>query len=153
MPTEKNINTPEALYEYFESYKEICKDNPKKENFWSSKSDKEVSVSREIPYTWDGFEVWLRKEKIIVRLDDYKSNKDNRYSEYANIIHAIGKEIYEDKFTGAVAGVYQHTIIARDLGLRDKQDLDVTTQGEKVFQLMTDDELIARINKLAEPEE
>ena len=39
------------------------------------------------------------------------------------IIRAIGLEIYEDKFNGATAGVFQHNIIARDLGLTDKKDL------------------------------
>lgn len=130
MPTEKNIKTPRKLYEYFTRYKSNCKNNPKKENFWSSKSDKQVSVKREIPYTWNGFEIWLNKQKIIVNIDDYKANKDNRYSEYTNIIRAIGKEIYEDKFSGAVSGIFQHNIIARDLGLVDKKDL--TTDGEKI---------------------
>jgi hypothetical protein len=124
MPTEKNIKTPEALYEQFEAYKTLCKSNPKKENFWSSKSDKEVSVSREIPLTWNGFELYLRKEKVLCKLDDYKANKDGRYTEYADIIHVIDIEIYEDKFSGAVAGIFQHNIIARDLGLVEKKEND-----------------------------
>lgn len=126
MPSKKNISTPEKLYEHFESYKEYCKKNPKKENYWSSRSDKEVSVSREIPYTWDGFEIWLRKNKILAKLDDYKEDKDGRYSDYADIIRVIGKEIYEDKYSGAVAGIFQHNIIARDLGLRDKTETETT---------------------------
>ena len=65
----------------------------------------------------------LRKNKIIVRLDDYKANKDDRYSGYADIIHVIDREIYEDKITGAVAGVFNANIIARDLGLAEKQEI------------------------------
>jgi len=138
MPTDKNIKSPAELYKHFESYKEECKRNPKKENFYSQKQDKEVSISREIPYTWDGFEVYLRREKVIVRLDDYKADKDKRYTEYADIIRAIDNEIYEDKYTGAVAGIYQHNIIARDLGLTDNQKhehsgeiITVTIEEEK----------------------
>ena len=122
MPTEKNIKTPELLYKHFESYKRYCKQNPKKENFWSSRSDKEVSVSREIPLTWNGFEIWLSKNKILVKLQDYKENKDNRYSEYACTIRTIIKEIYEDKYSGAASGIFQHNIIARDLGLTEKTE-------------------------------
>lgn len=129
MPTDKNIESPEELYEHFEKYKGYCKNNPKKENFWSNKTDKEISVSREVPYTWNGFEVWLRKNKIISRLQDYKEDKDGRYTEYAYIIRAIDQEIYEDKFSGAVAGVYQHNIIARDLGLVDKQETKQDVSG------------------------
>ncbi|MDP8202386.1 MAG: terminase small subunit [Candidatus Tenebribacter burtonii] len=123
MPTKKNIRTPEILYELFNKYKTYCKANPKKKNQFNSKLGKEVSISREVPLTWNGFEIWLRNNKVIVRLDDYKSNKEGRYTEYADIIHDINTEIYEDKFTGAVVGIYQHNIIARDLCLKDRKDL------------------------------
>lgn len=125
MPTKKNIETPEKLYEHFLSYVKYCKENPKKENFYSSKLDKQVSVDREVPITWNGFDIWLRKNKILAKLEDYKANKDGRYTDYADIIRVIHKEIYEDKFAGATAGIYQHNIIARDLGLSDKKELDV----------------------------
>lgn len=132
MPTKKNIETPEKLYEYFEQYAEECKSNPKKENFWSSREGKQKSVDREIPLTWDGFEIWLRKNKIIAKLDDYISNKDNRYDEYAAIIRAIDREIRHDKMNGAYAGIYQHNIVALDLGLRQKADIDHTTKGKEL---------------------
>lgn len=122
MPTNKNIQTPELLYDYFKQYCNFAKANFKKEYVYNHKHDKQVGIDREIPLTWDGFEIWLRTNKIIVRLDDYKSNKDNRYSEYADIIHAINQEIYEDKFTGSVAGVFNPNIIARDLGLKEQTE-------------------------------
>jgi len=123
MPTDKNIKTPDELFAHFEKYKKACKANPKKESIWSNKQDKQVSLDREIPLTWDGFEIWLRKNKIISRLDDYKFNKDDRYTEYAYILHAIGREIYEDKLTGAVACVLNGNIIARDLGLKEQSEI------------------------------
>ena len=132
MSTKKNIESPEKLYEYFEKYKRRCKESPKMENFWSSKNEKQVSVTREIPLTWVGFEVWLNKNKILTKLDDYKSNKDNRYSDYAGIIRAIGNEIWEDQFSGATVGVYQHNIIARNLGLADKQEVKKETNKKGV---------------------
>jgi len=130
MSTQKNIKTPEILYQHFEAYKKQCKKSPKKENFWSTKLDKQISVDREIPYTWNGFEIWLRKNGIIVRLDDYKADKGGRYTDYADIIHTIDAIIYEDKVTGATAGIFQHNIIARELGLTDKKD--ITSKGEKL---------------------
>lgn len=126
MPTNKNIESPELLYSHFEKYKRYCKENPKRQSFWSSKSDKEVSISKEVPYTWDGFEIWLRKNKVISRLDDYKADKDGRYTEYAYIIRAIDQEIRSDKMDGAYAGVFQHNIVARDLGLSDNNKLEHT---------------------------
>jgi hypothetical protein len=38
--------------------------------------------------------------------------------------------MYTQKFTGAAAGFLNPNIIARDLGLRDAIDSDVTTGGE-----------------------
>ena len=122
MGTKKNIPTPAKLLGYFERYKSHCKNHPRKENHWSNRLEKEVSISKEKPLTWDGFEVWLRRNKIIAKLEDYKANKEGRYSKFADIIHMIDIEIKDDKFTGAVAGIFQHNIIARDLGLSDKQD-------------------------------
>ena len=133
MPTEKNIETPEKLYKHFEAYKKLCKATPKKESIWSHKQDKQVKLDREIPFTWDGFEIWLRKNKIISRLSDYKADKDGRYTEYAYIIHAINQEIYEDKITGATSGVFNANIIARDLGLAEKKEIkgDVNINPKK----------------------
>lgn len=118
----KNIESPEKLWEYFNDYKPHCKTYPKKWNYWSSKLDKEVSVNREVPITWEGFESWLYERKIIVRLDDYKTNKDGRYKEFADVIHAISNEIWQDQYNGAAAGIYQQNIVARRLGLVDKRE-------------------------------
>ena len=39
-----------------------------------------------------------------------------------DIIRAIDREIYNDKYSGAAVGVYHNNIIARDLGLSEKVD-------------------------------
>lgn len=122
MTTTKNIKPPKQLYTYFEQYKKYTKKNSKKEYMFIPSMKKEIGVTREIPYTWNGFDIWLRKNKIIAKLEDYKANRDDRYSDYVDIIHAIGVEIYEDKYVGATAGVFNANIIARDLGLSDKTD-------------------------------
>ncbi len=132
MGNTKNIETPGKLYEYFGKYRADAKKSPKRENFYSSKLDKQVSVDREIPLTWVGFDVWLRKNKIIAKIEDYKANTNDKYSEFSDIIRAINDEIYNDKFNGAVAGIYQHNIIARDLGLVEKSETDITTKGESI---------------------
>ena len=125
MPTKKNIPTPEALYKYFERYKKYTKANPKKENFYNNKEDKQVSVNREVPYTWNGFQIWLRHNLIIAKLEDYKVNTQGRYSEYTEVVELIEHEIYQDKIQGATAGIYNANIVARDLGLRDKTEVTV----------------------------
>ena len=42
----------------------------------------------------------------------------------ADVIERIEAVIYEQKFTGAAAGLLNHGIIARELGLADKQEID-----------------------------
>lgn len=122
MSTDKNIESPEKLYEYFESYKKDCKKNPRVEYVYNHRLDQQGQINREKPLTWNGLDIWLRKNGILSRLDDYKANKDNRYDKYAYIIRMIGVEIYEDKFTGAAVGIFSHNIIARDIGLIDKTE-------------------------------
>lgn len=135
MPTKKNIKTPEILYKHFESYKKDCKLNPKYEYQFVPSMKKEVGVTREVPYTLDGFEIWLRKNEILCKLDDYIANKDNRYSQYADIIHAIRQEIYQDKYNGSVAGVFNANIIARDLGLKDTTVNEIEDKRKTVNDL------------------
>lgn len=134
MPTKKNIQDPELLFDYFEQYKIWVKENPKKEHFFIPSLKKEISVRRDLPLTWDGFEIWLRRNKILSKLQDYKENKENRYTEYAYIIRAINQEIYQDKFTGAAVGLFNANIIARDLGLVDKKENSLELKGSKKIE-------------------
>lgn len=118
----KKISEPEILYSLFLEYKDWCKANPRKENMPDYKAATSFAVDRERPMTWDGFEVWLFDQGIIKRLDDYRANKEGRYTEFADIISRIDKIIRTDKFEGATVGIYNHNIIARDLGLIDKSE-------------------------------
>lgn len=58
---------------------------------------------------------------------DYKNNKDGTFSYICGQVEQV---IREQKFTGAAAGLLNHAIIARDLGLVDKKD--VTSNGESI---------------------
>lgn len=120
----KYIETPEKLLELFYQYAQDTKENPKYENVLVHKSGEIHQVPRERPLTWWGFENWLFRNGIITRLEHYKSNTEGRYSEYMDIIRTIDQDIYEDKFDGATVGIYQHNIIARDLGLIDKKQVE-----------------------------
>jgi len=148
MPPSKKIKTAEELYKHFVAYKTYCKNNPKTENYWSTKQDKQISVSREIPLTWDGFDIYLRLNKILSRLSDYKANKDKRYDVFAYIIRAIEQEIYNDKYCGAAVGIYQHNIIARDLGLADSQKIDQTITDNRVKIVVTSNTEADRVASL-----
>ena len=73
---------------------------------------------------------------------DYESNKGSSYTEFSTIIRAIKQEIYADKYAGASVGIYQHNIIARDIGLVDKKESKVKIEG---LDKLTDEELDQKI--------
>lgn len=51
--------------------------------------------------------------------------KDVRYMQ---VCESIDQAIYQNKFDGAATGMFNHAIIARDLGLADKKD--ITSNGQ-----------------------
>lgn len=44
--------------------------------------------------------------------------------EFFEVVSEIDKVIYEQKFSGASVGLFNSSIIARDLGLKDKSEID-----------------------------
>lgn len=144
MGKNKYIETPEKLNEHFEAYKQWAKDNPWLIEDYVGRDGDKIDRKKQIPLTWFGFEIWLRENSIICDLGDYQRNKDNRYNEYATIIHAIKAQIYNHKYIGATVGAFQQNIIARDLGLVEKQqqeikqELTVTLPEEETPQHIKD---------------
>lgn len=134
----KKIKTPQRLWELACDYFQMTDDNPLKEEkgFAFQGTVTRESFAKMRAYTWDGFEDYLCEKEVIANIDDYKANKDNRYSDYANIIRAIGRIIRNQKFQGAAANLLDPNIIARDLGLVDKQnhehsEINITVKREK----------------------
>lgn len=80
------------------------------------------------PYTWAGFEAFLFEKGVLANLDHYKCNLEGRYQEFVEIIRAVDKVMFSQKFEGAASGAFNANIIARDLGLADKSQLTVTEE-------------------------
>jgi hypothetical protein len=118
----KNIESPEQLWKLFRSYRTWAKENPYEKQDFVGKDADEVTRKLERPLSWVGFEVYLFERMIISDLGDYERNKENRYAEFTTIIRAIKAYIEQDQFEGASVGVYKENIIARKLGLADKQE-------------------------------
>lgn len=61
--------------------------------------------------------------------ENYKEHtNDKEIKDFLGVCEKVDEIIRDQKFTGAAAGLLNPSIIARDLGLRDNQD--VTTNGE-----------------------
>lgn len=118
----KNIESPDQLWKLFRLYMKHAKANPRERQDFVGKDGDEVTRKLEKPLSWVGFEVYLFERMIISDLGDYERNKENRYAEFTTIIRAIKAYIEEDQFDGATVGIYKENIIARKLGLADKQE-------------------------------
>ncbi len=123
----KKIPKPEDLWELFCEYGEWCDNNPIKKqevvkSGWLAGQKYDVDQAR--PYTWASFEFYVHEQTGLVKMDDYKSNKDGRYTDYAGVIAHIDKCIRDQKLIGASAGHFNANIISRDLGLADKRQVE-----------------------------
>ena len=60
---------------------------------------------------------------IFLDIDDVTWRRWREVDDFCTVVSRVEKIIYEQKFTGAAADLLNPSIIARDLGLADKQDL------------------------------
>jgi len=126
MPTKKNIETPDKLWQLFVDFKKWLKDKPIYKHEFNAKVGDIVSIPLERPLTWSRFDCYVRDLGVITDLEDYRQNRDNRYTDYGGVITRINSEMSSDKFEGAAVGIFNANIIARDLGMVDKQATEHT---------------------------
>ena len=128
--------TPETLGPAAAEYFQFCIDNPILVTDFRGKDVVKVDLPKPRVFTQVGLCVHLG-----ICEDTFRNySKDARYFE---VTRAIKDTIYRNKFEGATAGVYSHNIIARDLGLADKQQIEVKDTKD-----LTNEELQAELDKL-----
>lgn len=115
---DKIFESPEYLEQAANEYFEWCESHPLIETDFRGKDANEVELPKMRAFTWEGLELFID----IHSLRDYKKNEN--YKDFSQVITRIEKIIYNQKFTGAAAGFLNPNIIARDLGLADKKELD-----------------------------
>lgn len=128
---EKIFTSPELMWAAAEEYFEWCDANPwmKKELMKSGELVGQlVDVPTQRPYTLSGLCIYL--DVNTVYFNQFKYNLPEGEKDFSKVIASIEEVIYTQKYEGAAVGVFNANIIARDLGLRDKQDIDHTTKGE-----------------------
>lgn len=64
----------------------------------------------------------------------FKDGLPEGEQDFSTVISDIETVIYNQKFAGAAAGLLNPNIIARDLGLMDKQAIDVTTDLSRLTE-------------------
>ena len=126
---------PEQILKAANEYFSFCIDNPLQEEIIVPKQWKDekgvvhpymkVEHNKMRAFTITGLCNWMN-----IVLTTWKRMKDD--DAYCNIITRVEQIIYSQKFEGSAAGLLNPNIIARDLGLNDKQDINVN-YPQKMF--------------------
>ena len=131
---ESPIDLWNAACEYFR----WCKDNPlmKEEGFafQGVVTHEEFKLMRAM--TLKGLAIYLGVSSIFFdQLESqFKGKDDELSSDFLSIITRIREVIYSQKFEGAAAGLLNANIIARELGLSDSQNMNVTQNFPSVIE-------------------
>jgi len=127
MGKNKYIETPEALLELFNEYKNEVKSNPRTRKVTGNKNFIISEEKLERPLTMDGFEVFCWKKGMTV--EHYFRNENDKYKEYCTICLIIKKEIRQDQIEGGMVGQYQASITQRLNGLKEQTENETIIKG------------------------
>lgn len=119
---DKLFETPELLWEAACEYFEWCEANPLIEIDFKTvdKVLEEIRLPKMRPFTIHGLCLYLDCGTSYFR--NFKLEDRGQAEDFKAVIEKIEETIYNQKFEGASAGFLKENIIARDLGLADKQD-------------------------------
>lgn len=143
---DKLFATPDLLWEAACEYFEWCEENPwyKKEAVKSGElAGTIISIPTERPYTLQGLCRYLNCSTEYLK--HFEANNIDS-EDFMPIITRIREAIYQQKFEGASVGAFNANIIARDLGLADKQDVKVKSLN--ALESMTDEQLANELERL-----
>lgn len=123
---DKIFATPEimlkAAYEYFE----WCESNPLMEiDYRGSSPPVKVELPKMRAYTMNGLTCFLHVNTVYFNQFEsgLREKQDETSKDFSKVITHIREIIYNQKFMGAAAGFLNPNIIARDLGLKEYQDI------------------------------
>lgn len=131
----KRFESPEQLWTKCCEYFQWCVDNPlysceqiktPSKGYYNEEQGIYIEPERvlKLPilraFTWDGLALHLN----VTRQTLINYRKEEGYEAYFDVLSRVESIIYDQKFTGAAGGLLNANIIARDLGLTDKKELD-----------------------------
>lgn len=87
-----------------------------------------IRMMKARPYTWAGLEAYLFERGILKNLSEYRNNYRGGHTEFAEVCRAIDRTMYAQKFEGAASGIFNHAIIARELGLADRSKIQLSEE-------------------------
>lgn len=126
----RKFKTPSALWKAACAYFKWIEENPVYEQQLVTNRGEYTRV--DVPHmhamTFQGF--CLHAGMMQTTYKDYRNRP-----EYKQVTETIDAIIYEQKFSGAAANMLNQSIIARDLGLKDKSEVTGTDNGPIKWQV------------------
>lgn len=138
MGKKKYIETPEKMWELFESYRKEVKDNPRVIYDFVGRDGNEVAKRLERPLTMEGFSCFCYDK--IGSIHQYFANQDNAYDEYLNVCTRVREEIREDQITGGMVGQYNASITQRLNNLKEQTESKTTITEVPLFPDVQEDD-------------
>lgn len=141
MGLHKMIESPEEMYKLFVQYKESIKGKPILIKDWVGKDAEQVKREKERPLTMEGFENFVADiDGMPYSLEQYFSNREDRYSDFVAICSRIRRAIRQDQIEGGMSGIYNPSITQRLNALVDKQEVKQDLNINRVFEIGYDDD-------------
>jgi DNA-packaging protein gp3 len=108
------------------------------------KAGKLIKVPNMQPYTIQGLCIYLDCNSVWFNHFEkaLEGKEDDLSKDFSKILTHVREIIYNQKFVGAAVGAFNHSIIQRDLNLREKTEL-TGEGGRDLFNDKTDDDLKA----------
>lgn len=122
------FSSPEILWQACIEYFEATDKRKWVRVDWVGKDAKRVERETETPYTLSGLFVFL--DITAQTWKDYRLRND-----FIEIVARIEQIMYTQKFEGASVGAFNANIIARELGLKETSDVNVSDNRKAVADL------------------
>lgn len=134
---DKLFATPQEMWNAACEYFEWCQDNPLIEIDYRGKDADLVELPKMRAFTMQGLCLYLDCNTLYFR--DFEKGliekNDQISKDFSQIVTRIRETVYNQKFTGAAAGFLNANIIARDLGLADKKEVEANVTTKEVFKI------------------
>ena len=129
---DKIFETPEDLWNACIEYFEATDKRKWQKTEFNGKDAVECKVPTDTPYTWTGLYLFLDIDHKTWILYTEREH-------FIPITARIRNIIYTQKFEGAAVGAFNANIIARDLGLKDTQDVNVNDSRKAAGDVFPDE--------------
>jgi hypothetical protein len=135
------FGSPDKMMEAAEEYFEWCEANPLIEIDFKGKDATKVSIPKARPFTMEGLCCYLgcsasyfRTFKYTLKKGEYVGDGGelHTYEDFLTVLTRIEEIIFNQQYTGAVAGFFNPNIVARRLGITEKTEETITVTAYRI---------------------